>query len=274
MNPAKLPPRPVRPARLPVRVRRRFPAALGRLALLAASMLIALAACADEVQVAVAANFAGPMEQIAAGFARDTGNQVQVAVGSTGKFYAQIKNGAPFEILLAADAATPKRLEDEGMTVVGQRFTYAIGQLVLYSAQVGLVDGQGAVLRAGNFHYLAIANPKTAPYGAAAVEALQALGLWEGLQVKIVQGDSIAQAYEFIATGNAELGFIALSQLHSASGSTPGSSWRVPANLYRPIRQDAVLLKKGEGRPAALALLAYLRGEKARAVLSAYGYER
>lgn len=240
---------------------------------IAALMTLASVAKAEEVQVAVAANFAAPMAKIAASFTKETGDKVQIIVGSTGKLYAQISNGAPFEILLSADSATPKRLEDEGMSVPGQRFTYATGRLVLYSTRPGLVDDQGAVLKTGKFQYLALANPQTAPYGAAAVEVLQALGIWESVQNKVVQGDSITQAYGFVATGNAELGFVALSQLQTPEGVKAGSSWLVPQDLYHPIRQDALLLKAGANHPVARALFAYLHSESVKAVIRSYGYE-
>jgi molybdate transport system substrate-binding protein len=242
-------------------------------ACIAALMALASVAKADEVQVAVAANFAAPMAKIAAAFTEKTGDKVQLAVGSTGKFYAQIRNGAPFEILLAADSRTPERLEDDGMSVQGQRFTYATGRLVLYSTHPGLVDDQGAVLKSTRFQYLALANPQTAPYGAAAVEVLKGMGIWESIQGRIVQGDSIAQAYEFVATGNADLGFVALSQLQTPEGLKSGSSWLVPRSFHRPIRQDAILLNAGANRPAARALFAFLRSEEAKAVIRSYGYE-
>jgi len=237
-----------------------------------AVLLGAMAARADEVQVAVAANFAGPMQKIASEFARDTGYKALVSTGSTGNFYAQIKNGAPFEILLAADQATPQRLQDDGLVADGQRFTYAIGKLVLYSARPGYVDNDASVLKRGNFQRLALANPKTAPYGTAGLEAIKALGLLEAVQAKIVQGDSIAQAFEFVATGNAELGFVALSQVAPPDRVVPGSWWMVPAKLYKPILQDAVLLKKGEGHTAARALMTYLRSDKIKALIQSYGY--
>jgi len=251
------------------RIAPRFWRTTGGLALL----LCALNVHAGEVLVAVAANFAAPIQKIATAFEKDTGNKLAVIVGSTGKHYAQIKNDAPFEVLLAADAATPKRLEDEGLTVVGQRFTYAVGKLVLFSAKPGFVDDAGAVLKAGGFAHLALANPQTAPYGTAAKEVLQSLGLYDTLQAKIVQGESIAQTFEFVVSGNAELGFVALSQVAPPDRVVTGSWWLVPPRLYSPIRQDAVLLKKGAANPAARAFLQYLRSDTALAVIRAYGYE-
>lgn len=227
---------------------------------------------ADEVQVAVAANFAAPFHKIAANFEAATGHKAVAIVGSTGKFYTQIKAGAPFEILLAADDETPRKLVDEGLAVKGQTFTYATGKLVLWSTKPDGVDAQGEVLKKGNFTHLAIANPKLAPYGAAAVETLKALGLYDSLSTKIVQGESIGQAHQFVSTGNAELGFVALSQVAPPDKPAVGSMWVVPAKLYTPILQDAALLTKGADKAAAQALLTYLRGDAAKAVIKSYGY--
>ena len=230
-------------------------------------------AAAAEVQVAVAANFTAPMQKIAAEFEKDTGHKALLAFGATGKFYAQIKNGAPFEILLAADDETPARLEKEGTGVAGSRFTYAIGKLVLWSAKPGFVDNQGEVLKKGDFKHVSIANPKLAPYGQAAIEALTALKLLDAIQPKFVQGENISQTHQFIATGNAELGFVALSQVMKDGKIAEGSAWVVPASLHQPIRQDAVLLENGKDKPAASALLKYLGGEKSKAIIKSYGYE-
>jgi molybdate transport system substrate-binding protein len=249
------------------------------------------------VQVAVAANFAVPLERIAAGFSAATGHTLKVAAGSTGKFYAQIVAGAPFELLIAADDETPKKLIAEGQAVAGSNFTYAIGKLVLWSAKPGFVDAQGAVLGSGRFAHLAIANPKVAPYGAAALQVIEARGLGEALAPKLVTGESIAQAFQFVSTGNAELGFVALSQVIAAGppqgdqrplgGPAPkapggpatvpgkpaaGSYWLVPQELYTEIRQDAVLLKPGADNPAAQALLGYLKSPAAQQVIRAFGY--
>jgi molybdate transport system substrate-binding protein len=230
------------------------------------------AAKAGEVQVAVAANFAGPMEKIAAAFEHETGHKAVVATGATGKFYAQIKNGAPFEVLLAADDETPKKLVEEGQGVAGSTFTYARGRLVLWSAKAGVVDDKGAVLKRADIAHVAICNPKLAPYGFAAVEALKLLGLYETLTPKLVMAENIAQAHQFTASGNAEIGFVALSQIAPPGKPIEGSYWMVPNNLYSPILQDAVLLKKGESNPAATALMKFLKGEAARAVITSYGY--
>lgn len=229
-------------------------------------------AWADEVQVAVASNFTAPAKRIAADFERVTGHQAKLSFGATGKFYAQITNGAPFEAFLAADARTPAMLEEDGAAVRGTRFTYAIGSLVLWSANPDLVHDQGLVLKKGDFRHLAIANPKTAPYGLAAMETLKGLGLLDTLRPKLVQGENIAQTYQFVESGNAELGFVALSQVMRGGKLTSGSGWVVPETLHEPIRQDAVLLKRGIDKPAALAWLEYLKGLEAHAVIHAYGY--
>jgi molybdate transport system substrate-binding protein len=244
-----------------------------RLTTLLCTLLLAVAAHADEVQVAVAANFTAPMKQIAAEFEKDTGHKAVLAFGATGKFYAQISNGAPFEVLLTADDETPVKLEKELLAAPNTRFTYAIGKLVLWSAKAGYVDGQGDVLKKGEFKHLALANPKAAPYGAAAMEAMKKLGVLENIQPRIVQGENIAQTHQFVATGNAELGFVALSQVFKDGKVTSGSAWIVPAKLYAPIRQDAVVLAKGRNKPAATALMAYLKTDKARAIIKSYGYE-
>jgi len=228
---------------------------------------------AGEVQVAVAANFTGPMEKLAEQFQKDTGHKAIVASGATGKFYAQIRNGAPFEVLLSADDETPARLEAEGQAVAKSRFTYAVGRLVLWSAKANYVDATGAVLKTGDFTHLAIANPKTAPYGAAAVAVIDKLGLTARLQPRLVQGENIAQAFQFASTGNAELGFVAQAQVWRDGKFTAGSGWIVPATMHAPIRQDAALLTRGAKNPAAQALLDYLRTDKAKALIRAYGYE-
>jgi len=244
-----------------------------RLAGLLAILACSGAAHAGEVQVAVAANFARPMETLAIGFQRATGHKAVVATGATGKFYAQIRHGAPFEVLLAADHDTPARLEREGQALPGSRFTYAVGRLALWSAGEGVVDAGGKVLSSGQFKHLAIANPKTAPYGAAALATLERLGLRDKLQARIVQGENIAQAWQFASTGNAELGFVAQSQVWRDGKFTSGSGWLVPATMHAPIRQDAVLLARGRANPAAQALLDYLRSDQARAVIRSFGYQ-
>ena len=232
-----------------------------------------LGADAGEVQVAVAANFAVPVAQLAPGFQAATGHTLKVSVGATGKFYSQIVAGAPFEVLLSADDETPRRLLAEGLAVRGSVFTYALGKLVLWSAKPGVVDGQGAVLGTGRFTHLAIANPKTAPYGAAAVQVMRSLGLAEALGPRLVTAESIGQAYQFVSTGNADLGFVALSQVAAPGKPTAGSYWLVPPTLHDAIRQDAVLLKAGEKNPAAAAWLAYLKSPVAQALIRSFGYE-
>ncbi|MGA7120451.1 MAG: molybdate ABC transporter substrate-binding protein [Polyangiaceae bacterium] len=227
---------------------------------------------ANDVQVAVAANFAAPFQRIAAEFEKETRHHAVVVTGATGVLYAQIRNGGPFEVLLAADTATPKKLESEGLAVQGSRFTYAVGKLVLWSAKPEFVDRGGEVLRKGHFRYLAIANPRLAPYGAAAVEVIDALGLSAALGPKLLTGESIAQAAQFVATGNAELGFVALSQVAVPGQPVTGSYWAVPQRLYSPIRQDAALLQRGASNAAAIALLAYLKSAKAGDLIRAYGY--
>lgn len=241
-----------------------------------AALFAALAfnsAWADEVQVAVAANFSAPVQAIATQFEKDTGHKLVASFGATGQFYTQIKNGAPFEVFLAADDSTPKKLEDEGATVKGSRFTYAVGTLALWSAKEGYVDDKGAVLAKNQYQHLSIANPKAAPYGLAATQVLDRLKLTEATQPKIVEGQNITQAYQFVSSGNAELGFVALSQIYKDGKLTSGSAWIVPANLHDPIRQDAVVLSKGQDNAAAKALMEYLKGPKAVAIIKSFGYE-
>lgn len=228
---------------------------------------------ADDVRVAVASNFSAPMQAIAAQFERDTGHRVLLSLGSTGKFYAQIRNGAPFDVLLAADDKVPYRLESEQLGVAGSRFTYAIGTLVLWSEQEDFVDDDGKVLSNAKFNHLALANPKTAPYGAAAMATLRKLGLDQALADRFVQGENIAQTHQFVASGNAELGFVALSQVVDNGRISSGSAWVVPPRLHPPIRQDALLLAHGADSDAARQLMDYLRTEPATTVIKAYGYK-
>ncbi|VVO23606.1 molybdate ABC transporter substrate-binding protein [Pseudomonas fluorescens] len=228
---------------------------------------------ADEVQVAVAANFTAPIQAIAADFEKDTGHKLVAAYGATGQFYSQIKNGAPFEVFLSADDTTPQKLESEGEAVKGSRFTYAIGTLALWSAKDGYVDAKGKVLTDNQYQHLSIANPKAAPYGLAATQVLAKLGLTDKVKAKIVEGQSITQAYQFVSTGNAELGFVALSQIYKDGKVSSGSAWIVPAEMHEPIKQDAVILNKGKDNPAAKALVDYLKAPKAAAVIKSYGYQ-
>ena len=246
---------------------------LRRLLTLTAALALSAAAQAEVVQIAVAANFTAPARALAEIFARTTGHEAKLSFGATGAFYTQIKNGAPFDILLAADDERPIRLEKEGDAVPGSRFTYAVGQLVLWSAKPGFVDGEGAVLKGGNFNKIAIANPKLAPYGAAAVETMDKLGLAAALTPKLVTGESIGQTYNFIATGNAELGFVALAQVLDGGKLKSGSMWVVPAKYHAPIIQDAVILKRAAANPAAKAWMALMRSPNTQDFIRSYGYE-
>lgn len=228
---------------------------------------------AGEVNAAVAANFTAPAQQIVELFQKESGHVVKLSFGSSGKFTSQIKEGAPFDVFLAADEKNPKLLEQEGLAVEGSRFIYALGKLVLWSTQTNLVDAKGAVLRKGNYNKIAYAEPKLAPYGTAAKETLEELGLWNTVQGKLVTGESITQAYQFAATGNADLAFIALSQITKDGKVTEGSWWIVPAHMYNPIKQSAVLLTAAQDKVAARAFLVFLKGEKAVAIIRTYGYE-
>ena len=245
---------------------------LSRFAVALGASLFAGFTHAAEVHIAVAANFTAPINEIAAEFEKDSGHKVIAAFGPTGGLYTQIKHGAPFEVFFAADDSTPARLEAEGEILAGSRFTYAIGKLVLWSASAGYVDAQGEVLRRNEFNHLSIGNPKTAPYGLAATQVLGKLGLIDAVKPKLVEGTNITQAYQFVATGNAELGFVALSQVYKDGKISKGSAWEVPLDQYAPIYQDAVLLNKGANNPAASALLAYLKSDKAKAIMAKYGY--
>jgi molybdate transport system substrate-binding protein len=241
--------------------------------ILAAGLTAVHTAAAGEAQIAVAANFTAPMKAIIRLFEEGTNHTVKASYGSTGKLYAQIKNGAPFEALLAADQKRPELLEKEGVGVPGTRFTYAVGTLVLWSAEPGLVGDGAAMLAAGDFNRLAIANPKLAPYGEAAMQTMDALGVKAALEPKLVMGENIAQTYQFVDTGNAELGFVALSQVMQGGEIIKGSGWIVPGNLHAPIRQDAVILERGRDNPAVVELVELLKGEKAQAVIRDSGYE-
>ena len=226
-------------------------------------------ASAGEIRVAVASNFTEAIKDIALLFEQQTGHQVKLAFGSTGKHYAQIMNGAPFEVFFAADVKRARLLDEGGISQPGSRFTYAIGKVVLWSPDPGLVDAKGDVLNHGDFRHVALANPKLAPYGRAAEQILQAQGAWKRLQRRMVRGENIGQAYQFINSGNAELGFVAFSQIRRPDGSLQGSYWGPPQSLYKPIEQQAVLLKES---PVARQFLDFVRGEKARSIIRAYGY--
>lgn len=228
---------------------------------------------AGEATIAVAANFTGPMELIKPAFEKATGHTLTVAYGTVGKFYAQIRNGAPFDVLVSSDQAVPINLEKDGLALPETRFTYAIGKLMLWSSKPGLVDSKGEVLKRGDLRHLAIANPKVAVYGAAAVQVMEKMGIRQALEAKWVLGENITQAYQFVATGNADLGFVALSQIYKDGKYADGSYWAVPTELYPQIRQDAVLLSRGKDNAAAEALLGFLKGNFARQVIQAHGYE-
>ncbi len=235
--------------------------------------LMSLPVRAGEVSVAVASNFATPMERIAALFQKESGHTVKVTLGASGKLYAQVKGGAPFGVFLSADDEIPKRLLQEGLAVTGSRFVYATGRLVLWSAQPDLVDDKGAVLNKGNFNSLAIANPLYSPYGVAAKETLGKLTMWNSIQEKLKKGDSVAQTYQLAATENADLAFIALALVMRDGKVAEGSWWLVPSELHNPIRQSAVQLTGAKDPAAAQAFLAFLKKDKARAVMRGFGYE-
>ena len=248
-----------------------------RLLWVLAGSLIGAATQAGEVMVAVAANFTAPMQKIAQAFEQDTGHKAQLAFGATGKFYAQIKNGAPFAVLLAADDETPARIEKEGLAVAGTRFTYATGRLALWSKSPNLVDDKGEVLRSNSLnkigiHKIAIADPKLAPYGIAAMEVINKMGVQAVVTPKLVQGESIGQAYQFVSTENAQLGFVALSQISFDGRITQGSAWVVPQSMHTPLKQDALLLNPGKDNAAAHALLKYFQADKAKTIIRQYGY--
>ena len=246
---------------------------LQRLLLLVITMTLPMMTMAGEVSVAVASNFTAPMKVIAQAFERDTGHKAILSFGATGQFYAQIKNGAPFTVLLAADDETPARLEREGVAVLGTRFTYATGKVVLWSKKADLVDAKGEILKTGKFDKLALANPKLAPYGAAAMQILEKMNLTKQLGPKLVEASNIGQTFQFVSSGNAVLGFVALSQVFENGKLKEGSGWVVPSNLYSPIKQDAVLLTSGKANVAAQALLQYLRSDKAKAIIVSFGYD-
>jgi molybdate transport system substrate-binding protein len=227
---------------------------------------------ASEVRLAVAANFAAPMRSLAQSFEKATGHKVVVALGATGQLYAQIKNGAPFDVLLAADDETPKKLESEGLAVSGSRATYAIGRLVLWSKRDGLIDAKGEFLSTGRFDRIAIANPKLAPYGLAAIEVIEKLGMTQAIKPKVVEASNITQAHQFVASGNAEIGFVALAQVAEGGKIKTGSGWIIPESLHSPIQQDLVLLLRGKANPAAQQFIEFLRSENAKAVIRSYGY--
>lgn len=235
--------------------------------------VLPLGSHADSINVAVATNFAAPLAEIARKFRAATGHQIKISSSASGKIYAQIKNGAPFAVFLSADEEKPLALEQEGLSVPGSRFTYAIGRLALWSPRDNLVTDGPQILQRGEFRKLALANPKLAPYGKAAVEVLDALGLAEATKSRWVMGENIAQTYQFIQSGAADFGFVAAAQILAESQIKSGSAWLIPAELHQPIRQDAILLRKAENSRAARELLTFLRSEQVRALIESYGYQ-
>ncbi len=235
--------------------------------------LVQSSALAAEAQVAVAANFAEPIKAIAAVLEKTTGHTLKVSTGASGAFYTQIKNGAPFDVFLSADNERPEMLEKDGLAQPGTRFTYATGKLVLWSVKAGRVDDKGAVLKAADLGKVAFANPKTAPYGAAAMQVVDKLGLKDAITPKLVQGESIGQTFNFVKTGNADVGFVAMSQVLEGGQLKAGAMWVIPQTHYDPISQDAVLLKKGAGNEAAKALLKLLQSPNIKDLIRSYGYE-
>ena len=235
-------------------------------------LLFFLSVNAAEVSVAVAANFSAPVQKIAIAFEQDTGNKAIISLGSTGKIYTQIKNGAPFQVFLSADQETPSKLEQEGLAVMGSRMTYAVGKLVLWSKRANFVDERGEVLKNAVFEHIAVADPKLAPYGVAAMQVIEKLGLQAKLNPKTVWGENISQTYLFVDSQAAALGFVALSQVMKEKRVTEGSAWIVPSSLYSSIRQDAVLLNSGKNNPVAQEFLKYLRSKKALEIIESYGY--
>jgi len=225
---------------------------------------------ADAIRIAVASNFSEPAREIAARYQQRSGQQLILILGATGKHYAQIKHGAPFDIFFAADARRPRLLEEEGVAIAGSRFTYARGRLVLWSPREGFVDKQGRVLETGQFTRLAIANPKLAPYGRAAQEVLQAKGLWNALRQRMVRGENISQTYQFVKSGNAEMGFVAYSQILRSNQPIAGSYWLIPQTLYQPIEQQVVLLKDNS---TIRDFIAYVQGSEAQTIIRTYGYD-
>jgi molybdate transport system substrate-binding protein len=228
---------------------------------------------AAEISVAVAANFSSVLKDIAVEFQKDTGHQLAITPGATGKFYAQISNGAPFDVFLSADDETPRKLAQEGKAIAASQFTYAIGRLALWSPSPDLVDKSADILKTDKFKYIAIANAKVAPYGQAAVQTMQKLGVLTKIEPRIVQGESIAQTYQFVSTGNAQLGFVALSQILENGKIKAGSAWIVPEEMHEQLKQDAVVLQSCKHMSACQALMEYLKSEKAKKMMASYGYK-
>jgi molybdate transport system substrate-binding protein len=226
----------------------------------------------SEIIVAVAANFTKPLEDIAKIYQQDTGNTIKISSASTGKLYTQITNGAPFDVMLSADTKTPGKLVAEHYAQADSQFTYAQGRLALWSAKEGVVDQNGKVLTSGTYQHVAMCDPKLAPYGQAALETMTHLKVLPALKPKLVQGENITQAYQFVSSGNAEIGFVALSQIYKDGKVTAGSAWIVPSSYYKPIEQDAVLLTASKDKKSAAAFLSYLKSTKTKALMQRYGY--
>ncbi len=227
-------------------------------------------AWAGTLRVAVASNFSGAMKVLAERFERHSGHDVKLLFGSTGKHYAQIRNGAPFDLFFAADVERPRRLEEEGVALPGSRFTYAVGRVILWSPEEGMVDGEGRILERGSFRHLALANPRLAPYGRAAEQILRRRGVWDALKRKMVRGENVSQAFHFVRSGNAELGFVAYSQVKAPEQPLQGSWWEPSPSLYTPIEQQAVQIRES---PVARAFLDFVKGAEARRIIREYGYE-
>ena len=235
--------------------------------------VVAANAQAAEIKVAVASNFANTLKEIAVEFQRDTGYQLAITPGATGKFYAQISNGAPFDVFLSADDETPRKLAQEGKAIAASQFTYATGRLALWSPSPDLVDKNADILKTDKFKYIAIANAKVAPYGQAAVQTMQKLGVLSKIEPRVVQGESIAQTFQFVSTGNAQLGFVALSQIFENGKIKTGSAWIVPEEMHEQLKQDAVVLQSCKNTSACQALMDYLKSEKIKKMMSSYGYK-
>ena len=235
--------------------------------------LMAVNAKAAEIKVAVASNFANVLKEIAIEFQKDTGHQLAITPGATGRFYAQISNGAPFDVFLSADDETPHKLAQEGKAIASSQFTYAIGRLALWSPNPEMIEKNADILKTDKFKFIAIANAKVAPYGQAAVQTMQKLGVLTKIEPRVVQGESISQTYQFVSTGNAQVGFVALSQIVENGKIKTGSAWIVPEEMHEPLKQDAVVLQSCKHMSACQALIDYLKSEKAKKLMASYGYK-
>ncbi len=251
-----------------------LPSRLFRLIIAVWFILLAPTSWAATTLVTVASDFTKPMTEIAAEFEKATGHTAKLSFGSSGKAFAQIQSGGPFEVYLSASEKYPLELEKSGHVVAGSRFVYAIGKLVLWSAKPGYVDDKGEILKTGNFKHIALADPTHAPYGVVAEEVMKSLGVLDKLRPLFVMGENISQTFQFVSTGNAELGFIAFAQVIDINTGKigSGSGWMIPDNLHGPFNQTAVLLKKGAENPAALALVDFLKSPAALAIIEKYGF--